>query len=414
MSELYRLPDCCGGGALADGDAVAGLDADAVDRILRRIASKSFDAAGEIEPELFFHTFDTLTGAVDKVFGAATYGTPDFEFANEIRRNIGVFAAAKTHRQQNDLYTQMWDENGRVRSFGEFRKASLPIVGQYNVNWLQTEYDTCIIRAQNAQKWREMERNADLYPNGQWLPSTSVHPREEHKAFYHKVWPLSSTFWSTNHPGSLWGCKCGFRSTSEPATDARETKRAVKATPPAAPGLGGNPGKTAAVFDVKSHPYAKLAYTDYKKLRPMVERYADRVMLRYAEAKAKEVKRLIDPFRGLVIPAPNLHTGRVMFLRRCFKDIRTHNPDYRVLMHVTNPERAVLEWKYIGSKPVAAYPKGHPKAGLPKHTDTEYFTYYRVQIGGKTNYVHVRFDKKTQAEIPYAITDELDMKGMRK
>lgn len=393
---------------------MAGLDADAVDRILRRIASKSFDAAGEIEPELFFKTFDTLTGAIGKVFGAATYGTPDFEFANEVRRNIAVFAAVKTHRQQNDIYTQMWDDKGRVRSFGEFRKASQPIIGQYNDAWLQTEYNTCLIRSQNAQKWREMERNADLYPNGQWLPSTSVHPREAHKAFYYKIWPLSSPFWESNHPGSLWGCKCGFRSTSEPPTDAKEARQAIKEVPPAAPGLEGNPAKTGEVFCLKSHPYATDAYVDYKTLRPLVNRYADGVMMKYTEAKAKEVKSRIDPFRGLVIPAGNLHTGRVTFLRRCFKDIKTHNADYRVLMHVTNPERAVLEWEYIGSKPVATYPKGHPKAGQRKHPDVERFLYYETMIGGKKRYVCVKQLISTKAEVPYCIVDDLNLKGIVK
>lgn len=112
----------------------------------------------------------------------------------------------------------MFDEDGKVRSFAQFRKAAEPIVAGYNERWLQTEYDTAIIRAGHAAQWRNREHERTLYPNLEWLASTSATPREGHKPFYGLVLPEVDPFWQSNYPGSLWGCKCGIRSTAAPVT----------------------------------------------------------------------------------------------------------------------------------------------------------------------------------------------------
>lgn len=393
---------------MADGTKPIGaLDGDAVDRILRRVASKAFDVAGDIEPELFTHTFNTIRRAIDSVFAPADFGGKDFAFGNELRHNAGAFAAFKTHRQQNDIHQQMWNDKGEVRSFAEFRKATAPILSGYNTTWLQTEYDTAIIRTQHAQVWQDAQRTKDIYPNGQWLPSTSVNKRGEHVMLYYKVWPLNSPFWSGNNPGSLWGCKCGFRVTSEAPTDGSVARKAEKSAPKPAAGLGGNVGATGNLFVLNTHPYATQGYKSFAKLRPMVTRYTDRVMLKYAQGLANTVKADIDKFRGLVILAQNLHTGSITFTRGCIKLIGKKNPDYRVLMQVTNPEKATKGWKYLGHKEVDNYPKGHKKAGERKHKEVARFLYYSVEIGGKMRYACVKQLISTKQEVLYCISDDM-------
>lgn len=389
------------------------LGDDFVEKILRRISSNGFDARRDIDPDLFDITFKWLNEAVEKGFGSVEYGTDDAYFVHQIKYNNAVFAAFKAHREQNELRAAMFDEDGKVRSFAQFRKAAEPIVAGYNERWLQTEYDTAIIRAGHAAQWRNREHERTLYPNLEWLASTSATPREGHKPFYGLVLPEVDPFWQSNYPGSLWGCKCGIRSTAAPVTPKKQRSIALRSAPRPVPGLDENPALSQAIFSI-SHPYYRHGAVPYRKLAPIIGKYARNTMQRYTLQLTGEVRTAIDPYRGRTVVSHNLATGSAVFLRRTFKDVKTHNPDTRALLHISNPDKAVTTWEYIGWKEVDVYPKGHKLAGQRKHPDAEYFTYYKTEIGGRTHYVHVKYSKKTQTEIPYAITDSLNMKGINK
>lgn len=225
----------------------------------------------DIEPNLFKITFNSLNKAVDKGFGSISYDHPDFDFLNELKQNNGVFAAFKTHRQQNDLARQLLNENGELKSFDQFRKDTEAIIGEYNRNWLKTEYDTAVIRAQMAARFKEFQRDADLYPNLKWLPSTSAVKREPHKELYGLILPITDKFWTSQYPGSLWNCKCGITNTDEPANGkAFNIDKYDMPAPPA--GLEGNPAFTGQIYSF-AHPFFTAGYLAYTKLSPIVSKW---------------------------------------------------------------------------------------------------------------------------------------------
>ena len=120
-------------------------------------------------------TWRYLNEAVDEGFGLDEgFGDPDYEFIRELKTNNAVFAAFKTHRQQNDLAALLIDDEGKPRSYHDFRKASEPVIGMYNVGWLMTEYTTAIRAARTASRFRRYMQDADLFPNVRWLPSRAV------------------------------------------------------------------------------------------------------------------------------------------------------------------------------------------------------------------------------------------------
>lgn len=175
----------------------------------------------------------------------------------QLRRSSAVFAAFKTHRQQNDIAAQLLDDNNELRSFADFKKACEAIIGDYNVNWLKTEYDTAVIRARMAARMKEFERDADLYPNLKWLKSTSVVKREAHEKLYGLILPITHPFWARVYPGNLWNCKCGITNTDEePNGKAYNIDDYTDDVPD---GLEGNPAKTGALFG-KKHPYRTQSY----------------------------------------------------------------------------------------------------------------------------------------------------------
>ncbi|WP_285829114.1 phage portal protein family protein [Bacteroides acidifaciens] len=265
INSLY-----CQDGETPTDDAGFSLSDKIRDRILERLHSKGFDVEKDIDPDLFAHTFDSISKGVDKGFGKVEYNTPDAAFLNELRHNCMVFAAFKTHRQQNELHALLMDEDGKRKGFDQFRKDTEKILQDYNVNWLRTEYDTAVRRARFAADFRGYVANKDLYPNLEWLPSVSVNPREAHKIFYGTIRPVDDPFWNTNFPGNLWNCKCRVKSTDAPVN----VKGKEEPVPPA-PGLDKNPGITEEVF-TGSHPYIKDAD---KKAQEAVENFLNKNIL---------------------------------------------------------------------------------------------------------------------------------------
>ena len=229
------------------------------DRVLNRLRSKGFDVDKDIEPDLFAHTFNQLEKALD-IFGSPEWGTPDRDFLEALRHSEAVFAAFKTHQQQKELHEQLTDDEGKLKSFDQFRKDTEPIIQEYNVNWLRTEYDTAVRRARFAADWKRFEKDKDLYPNLKWLPSVSVNKREGHRVFYNRVWKADDPFWNTNYPGNLWNCKCGLTSTDEKITEGRIPSGHDKPEP----GLDKNPGITGEMF-TDTHPYIKDAGKEARK-----------------------------------------------------------------------------------------------------------------------------------------------------
>ena len=264
--------------AFAEGDSEPAplISGKVIDRALRRIYAEDFNPADEIETNLFYHTLDALNEATEKGFGKISYNHPDYEFLQEIKYNNAVFAAFKTHRQQNDLFAQLCGEDGTPKSFAQFKKDVEPIIGNYNINWLQTEYTTAIKRSRLAVQLKQFEKEKHIYPNLKWLPSMAAVPRESHKPFYNRVWAQSDPFWKSHRPGDEWGCLCGLTSTDEPVTEGNINAQDM---PVASPGLDNDPNEDKRLFS-ETHPYIKNGYGSLKARRELAEQAADMATLK--------------------------------------------------------------------------------------------------------------------------------------
>jgi len=121
---------------------------------------------------------------------------------------------------------------------------------RFNRAWLRTEYDTAVIRTHQATDWQQFESEKDVFPNLEWIPSTSPHPGADHQVFWGTVRPVNDSFWSEHRPGDRWNCKCELRQTE---ADATIPPMPTDADNPQ-PGLENNPGRDGELFSQK-HPY---------------------------------------------------------------------------------------------------------------------------------------------------------------
>lgn len=129
-----------------------------------------------------------------------------------------------------------------------------PLTGKYCDQWLNTEYNTAVIRAHRAADWKHFETEIDVYPNLRWAQTTSAVPDKVHQFFWSQklTLPVNDPFWQRHHPGERWGCKCTCEQTDEPVNDLGGL--AAKYEDTASKGLHGNPGQTGQLFS-EDHPY---------------------------------------------------------------------------------------------------------------------------------------------------------------
>lgn len=306
MTELYGSAVA----AFAENEAEPArlISGKVVDRALRRIYAEDFHPANEIETNLFNHTLAALNEATEKGFGKISYNHPDYEFLQELKYNNAVFAAFKTHRQQNDLFALLKNEDGTPKPFAQFKKDSEPIIGNYNVHWLQTEYNTAIKRSRIAVQLKQFEKEKHLYPNLKWLPSMAAVPRDGHKPFYNRVWAQGAPFWKSHRPGDEWGCLCSLTSTDEPVTGGQIS---AKDMPAASPGLDNNPADDGCLFS-ETHPYVKNGYGTVKARRELAERAADLATLK---DWAEEIVETRKP-RGVTKEVGTLSRAIAKFLKK--------------------------------------------------------------------------------------------------
>lgn len=240
--------------------STASISDETIAAALRNIYRRDFNPHDDIEPNLFNAIAKTLGSAATEGFsaGSGSAAAPSLgqdPFLQALRHSTDVFAAFKTHRAQNDMAARLLDSNGNLKPFKQWKEEVLPIASHQCNNWLQTEYNTAVLRARQAAAWQQFQAEKDIFPNLKWLPSTSPNPGEDHRPFWNTILPIDHPFWDRHRPGDRWNCKCDLTSTDEPATPVPAT---VPDGSPSGnnpqPGLKDNPGKTAEVFS-DDHPY---------------------------------------------------------------------------------------------------------------------------------------------------------------
>ncbi len=247
---------------------------------LRKIYD-GFDTSKEIEPSAWREVLRIINSGAVQGFTESNYPpTHDESFLRSIRHSNEVFSAFKVHAMATKMAERLIGEDGKLRSYEEWRKAVAPIASHHVGSWLRTEYDTAVIRAHQAADWREFEHNKDIFPNLEWMPTTSPSPEAGHAAFWGKpvILPVDDPFWQEHRPGDRWNCKCSLEPTDTTVQrlDDDELTEAAKPEHRAQRGLEGDPTRKGLITD--KHPYypescAKCPFYASKGVKGWVRRH---------------------------------------------------------------------------------------------------------------------------------------------
>lgn len=237
------------------------FDDRALQRSLKRIYEEDFHPMTEIEEHFFNETFRIFSAATDEGLAQSSVELP-VEFRRKLDQGNAIFSAFKVHRLQNDIASQLYDSNGILKPFEQWKNDVHPMLDHHVEHWLRTEYNTAVIRSRQAADWQRFEQYADILPNLEWMPSTSAHPGADHKVFWGTILPINHPFWNSHRPGDRWNCKCSLSATDAPPTGAPQGSTDPKDQP--APGLDNNPGRDGKLFG-DTHPYIANAYEGAKE-----------------------------------------------------------------------------------------------------------------------------------------------------
>lgn len=236
---------------MVEGDV--SLSVEGIARALVNIYKGNVDIDHEVEENLFQETRQIFNEAITEGYANAAetdIPLPNDTFNNSFRNSADVFSAFRVHRMQQDIAAQMIDDDGQLKPFPKFVKDVSPYIEHRNRAWLKTEYNTAVIRAQNAAEWKMFEQEKDVYPNLEWIQSTSPDPGADHMIYWGTIRPVDDAFWNEHRPGDRWNCKCELRQTDKSVTAVPESDG--KSDP--ARGLETNPAKAEELFSQK-HPY---------------------------------------------------------------------------------------------------------------------------------------------------------------
>ena len=224
---------------------------------------KGLNVRDEIEDHIFRETLRLFNEAASKGISESKWPQVPDEFINQLRTNNAIWSAFRVHRMQNDIASQLIDENGQLKKFDRWVEDIKGMTNHYVGPWLRTEYNTAVIRAHQAADWKHFEAEADVFQNVRWMPTTSPDQDPLHRQYWEKklTLPINHPFWEKHRPGDRWNCKCTLQQTDEPVND--EVIRDFYPVPQQA-GLDNNPADDGKIFS-DSHPYIAKAYAGANK-----------------------------------------------------------------------------------------------------------------------------------------------------
>lgn len=191
-------------------------------------------------------------------FATLAYNTPDYDKLMHLERNVYQFSGAKNWQMMKEL-TLLIKDGDKVLPFREFRNKAIPLLEEYDQQYLKTEYNAAIAGSQMAAKWVDVERSAELakekglpVPLLQYRTQEDDRVREAHRALNRITRPPADNFWNTYYPPNGWNCRCTVvRLNDGKKSSDQDTNRAMADVTPDK-GFGVNLAKEGFVFGKNS------------------------------------------------------------------------------------------------------------------------------------------------------------------
>ena len=260
-----------------------------IDSLLNEAVEEVYGKKGSeaaANKSLFDITNNALQHAID---AELEDNVTDKQFIRQFKENTAVFSAFKNHQQTELFVKALYGEDGKLRSFHKFRKECLKIGEKFNVQWLQTEYNTAVRAARMAANIKKYEKTAHLYPNLEYIETNASHPRELHLEYVGTILPIHHKAWAWLMPPSDWNCACSVRPTDKEPTAAPGKPESLN------PVFDNNPAQSAKFVNTEQTPYYKHTA---ESVRADVISEGKQYLKEHQKQIAKHRSEVIEVYKG--------------------------------------------------------------------------------------------------------------------
>jgi len=231
-----------------------------MDKIIKLIHSEQIDLSKPFDSkeleELQKVIYEFLLQGLDAGYTDFDYTTQDKELLEKLRDNLYIFAAYKNYNLMQDMGNFLFDKNGHIRSFADFKRDVLQIHSAYNKNWLLAEYNTTIASGQAAAKWVRIMADKETFPLLTYRTQGDRRVRDAHKSLAGITRPIEDEFWKIHYPPNAFQCRCY---TEQNEADYEVTPDELIKDIPSPPKIfANNVGISGKVFTA-NHPYFELS-----------------------------------------------------------------------------------------------------------------------------------------------------------
>ena len=210
---------------------------------------------GQVPQELVNLVYNTLNQ------GISTGITKEVnqELIRALQQNAFRFSAAKEFNFIKDAFDALVGEDGNIKTFQVFRDEVLQLYNDYNVHWLQAEYNAAVANSQVAAQWQDIQERKENLP---YLRVRVVlDDRTRHRQYNNITLPVDHPSWDYLTPPFDWNCRCLIQQIRSGEVTAEDEVPQPLRIPMA---FRFNPGKEKQLFS-ETHPYFTRIPGEFKK-----------------------------------------------------------------------------------------------------------------------------------------------------
>jgi SPP1 gp7 family putative phage head morphogenesis protein len=139
------------------------------------------------------------------------FNTPDYNMLAALQKNVWQFSSAKNYQQLVQLSKALVDDDGKLRTFSDFKDAAKEVNDKFINQWLQAEYNLAVAGGQMAGKWVDIEANKDVLPLLEFDAVIDEQTTELCASLNGTVRPVDDAFWNTYYPPNHFNCRSTVR-----------------------------------------------------------------------------------------------------------------------------------------------------------------------------------------------------------
>lgn len=213
--------------------------------------------------DLFVATAEFLDSGLFEGYGQTLFDIDpdslDAEMLRDLRDNVHVFSAFKSHHSAEQIGELIWDGSGTKRPFNEFKADAMKMFHLTHDTHLKTEHRTSVANGRSAAQWRDVVADADIFGFMKYETIGDERVRPEHENFDGITRPIGDKFWRRHFPPNGFNCRCDVSRKTGLESGFEQTPTKVARRVPDPPELFRmNAGIDRVIFDPK-HPAFTVA-----------------------------------------------------------------------------------------------------------------------------------------------------------